>query len=184
MEKIQNFLEILKKKLNENDKIIAEYEGIFNQEIVKKYASIINKTAKNYPKLQRQLFYVFVELAQNVGFYSDIRQNNYNKNTGIGSLLIYENINEIGFLIGNPINTKAYEVLERKCKIINSMDRESLRELKRYQRNLIPGTNGGAHIGLIMVALTTKNKLEIDKTKINNNLNFFYLKVKISKDNK
>ncbi len=72
-------------------------------------------------------------------------------------------------------------MLEKKCKIINSLDRKSLREFKIYQRNLIQGTNGGAHIGLIMVALTTRKKIELYTYSIENNNNFFSINVKVNK---
>ena len=57
----------------------------------------------------------------------------------------------------------------------------SLREFKIYQRNLIPGTNGGAHIGLIMVSLTTRKKIDLDTYLIKMKDNFFSINVKMSK---
>ncbi len=182
MNQISSFTKILEKKLEAEDIILYEYNGPFTQKIVKEYAFHINKLTASNKIAQRRLFYVFVELAQNVGFYSDHRTLVGNKEYGIGSLIIYENKKSYGFIIGNYIVENALKVLEQKCEIINNLDRESLREFKIYQRNLIPGTNGGAHIGLIMTALTTRKKIEMDTYSIKNNDNFFSINVKISKE--
>lgn len=174
--------DFLKSQLSNSEKLIYEYNGVFDQEIVKKYAFELNKLSKNYVITQRRLFYVFVELGQNVGYYSDTRIEKKNNKIGCGNLVIYENNKHIGFVIGNEINNAALKVLLQKCKIINSLNREELREFKRYQRNLIPGTNGGAHIGLIMVALTTRKKLEIKVFNKKEKKSFFTINVKVDKE--
>lgn len=173
--------EFIKNNRSEDETILQEYSGIFNQSLVKKYALTLSKLCNEYIVTQRRIFYIFVELAQNVGYYSDYKEKVGNKEIGAGEMLIYETEKEIGFSIGNIINNSALNVLRRKCKIINSMDRESLREFKRHQRNLIPGTNGGAHIGLIMVALTTRKKLDFKILEIDENMSFLAIDVKIEK---
>ncbi|MBN2893974.1 MAG: SiaB family protein kinase [Bacteroidales bacterium] len=178
----EQFNEFLKEQILDEEKIIYEYDGFFDQDHVKDFAFKLSKLTKDFDVTQRRLFYVFVELAQNVGFYSDQKATNGIKEVGKGHLIIYEKENHIGFIIGNVINTGALNVLHRKCRIINSMDRDSLREFKRHQRNLIPGTNGGAHIGLIMVALTTREKLNFRIREINDDFSFFTLNVKLLKE--
>jgi len=175
------FIEILEEEIKPENKILYKYSGIFSQDIIKEYANKLSKLSACNKKTKRRLFYVFVELGQNIGFYSEQREYFDNKSIGIGNVIIYENNDEYGFLIGNFINKKALDVLEKKCKIINSLDRNSLREFKIYQRNLIPGTNGGAHIGLIMVALTTRKKIELKTYSLNDNEYYFSINVKVSK---
>lgn len=185
MNTLSYFADQLESKLRHGDKLLHQYGGPFNQDIVKKYAHLLSTIAQENKVAQRRLFYVFVELAQNVGYYSDFRtEENEDNSVGIGNTILYENDESFGFMIGNYINENALKVLERKCEIINNLDRESLREFKIYQRNLIPGTNGGAHIGLIMVALTTRKKIELDTYTTNENKNFFSINVRISKQEK
>jgi len=175
--------EKLEQIVRENrSQIITQYQGIFDQNVVRDNASLLNKTLKKYVITQRRMFYVFVELGQNIGYYSDERAEKNEKNTGVGSLIIYENNENVGFILCNKINNKALSVLERKCRIINTMDREELREYKRHQRNLIPGTNGGAHIGLIMVALTTRKKLDVKTIPIDDDFSYFVINVKMKKE--
>ncbi len=175
------YLEILKSKLPENVNIYFAYEGAFEQIKIRNFASKIKELTKDNSVIQRRSFYVFVELAQNVKFYSDERIKIDNQDVGMGSLIIYDSKDYFGFIIGNKVNDAAYKVLERKCKIINTMDRSMLREFKRYQRNLIPGTNGGAHIGLIMAALTTRKKLEYYGVPIDDSFHYFILNIILDK---
>lgn len=184
MEKIEE-LHILKnvldKKYNKYE-VVYTFEGIFDKDIISIFSKKITAYTKFFPRVQKRLFTVFIELAQNVAYYSDYRMKIADeKETGIGGLMVGEDKENFFFIIGNRINGKALEVLKKKCEIINSLDREELREYKRQQRNLIPGTNGGAHIGLILVSLTTKRPLNIEIVKINDNASLFTLIVEVSK---
>ena len=177
----QDSTKYLQALLPKDSSILEKYSGIFGQDVIKKYATKLDRLTSRYLVTQRRIFYVFVELAQNVGFYSQEKKINNGKEVGIGDLVIYETANTIGFIIGNVINTSALKVLRRKWKIINSLDRVSLREFKRHQRNLIPGTNGGAHIGLIMVALTTRKNLDTNIIELKEGKSFFSINVEIEK---
>lgn len=177
-----NFNDFIKNQIQKDQSIIYNYSGIFDQEIVKKYAFNLTKISKDYIVTQRRLFYVFVELGQNVGYYSDEKEKVEDKEVGKGQIIVYESEKSIGFIIGNKINNKALNVLTKKCTIINSLDRDALREFKRYQRNLIPGTNGGAHIGLIMVALTTRKKLDVNVLEFDDEYSFFSINVNVDKE--
>lgn len=177
-----NQLEILKEYINEDYKTVLEYEGVFSKPKIYEFAVMLNKLTMEYPAIQKKMFYVFIELAQNVSMYSDLKGEISNgKNTGKGAVIVGYTDKEYFFIIGNVVNNKALQVLIKKCEIINSLDKESLRLFKRQQRNLIPGTSGGAHIGLIMVALTTRKKLDIKIKPLGNDYSFFMIKVAISK---
>ncbi len=174
---------VLEEIAQENgSQIKRKYDGIFEQNVIKDLAFYLNKMLKDVEITQRRMFYVFVELAQNIGFYSDERIEKDGKSIGIGVVVIYDNEDEAGFVLCNKVNNKAVSVLSRKCRIINTMDRDELREFKRHQRNLIPGTNGGAHIGLIMVALTTRKKLDTRIIPIDDKYSFFVINVKMNKE--
>lgn len=179
---VEEYIVFLKEQLLPEENVLMEYEGPFGQSFIRETAIEINKLVNNFPQTQKRLFYIFVELAQNVGFYSEKKRIIEEKKIGEGSLLIFDNRDEIGFIIGNTINSKAFKVFERKCKIINSLDRESLRELKRFQRNLIPGTNSNAHIGLIMVSLTTRKQIELKSVKVDETNHFFSIKISVEKE--
>ncbi len=98
---------LLEEKLDFKHNILYKYTGSFNQTVIKEYASKLNEISVNNKRAQRQLFYVFVELGQNVGYYSERREDGDDKTIGIGDLIIYENEEDYGFIIGNYINKDA-----------------------------------------------------------------------------
>ncbi len=176
-------LSIIKQIVPKNTKILLEYEGPFSKEIIRLFSQKISEFVKNNSQVYKKFFYVFIELAQNVKEYSDWRAiGDDGKDYGIGALVIGELDDQYILYIGNVVNNKDLEVLKKKCEIINSLDRESLRLFKRQQRNLIPGTNQNAHIGLIMVALTTRKKLDIEIKPVDQNNSFFILKISVQKN--
>ncbi len=180
--KVINTHKDLEGYLTENQKVTLEYEGVFDKQKIVELGSFIKEKTKKYPQAEKKLFYIFVELAQNVGYYSDEREIFEGKDTGKGKVVFFETENTLGFIIGNVIRNSALKVLLKKCELINSMDREELREFKRRQRNLIPGTNGQAHIGLIMVSLMTKQPLQIFSAEIDETYSFFSIKVEVEKN--
>ena len=178
-------LEILKTGLPDDVEQMYQYEGAFTKEKIRDLTLQINRLTKGDQQAYRKFFYVFIELAQNVANYSDwkVRVND-KEDAGVGALIFGSTKENYFMLIGNVVNNDDLKVLIRKCEIINSLDRESLRLFKRQQRNLIPGTNQNAHIGLIMVALTTRKKLDITIKPIDDKYSFFFLRILIPKNRK
>ncbi len=81
-------------------------------------------------------------------------------------------------MTGNLVKTDDIITIIEKSEVINSLDREELREYKRQQRKLPPGKKGGAHIGLIQVALTSSNPLDIEVNPVDDKHSFFSIAVK------
>jgi len=179
--KIEILNNLIKERYKEFDTIYT-YEGIFDKDVISLFSKKLSVITKYNPRSQKRLFPVFIELAQNVSYYSDSRNViGDDKETGVGTLIIGENPDYFYFVVGNEIGLKPLEVLSKKCEIINSLERDELREYKRQQRNLIPGTNGGAHIGLIMVSLTTKRPLNMKIYEFKKNKYYFTILVEVEK---
>jgi len=157
------------------------YKGIFDKNILAAIGSYIKSIISNNPKISRKLFSIFIELAQNIAYYSAEKIEFDEKDVGIGSVLITEDGEQFTFASGNIVRSVDVETLMEKCDHINSLDRDSLRKYKREQRNLPQGPFDGAHIGLIQVALTASNPLDISVTPIDDQLSFFSIIVKIDK---
>lgn len=165
-----------------NYETLITYSGPFDKFIIFQLGNKIKKLTKERPTISKKIFKIFIELAQNVAYYSAERsQISDEAHTGVGSLVIGDSDDYYVFATGNLVKTKNTGVLQKKCEIINSLDRHALRKFKRDQRNLIPGTNGGAHIGLIMIALITSKQLDIQFTKVDDIYSYFSIAVKIRK---
>jgi len=96
-------------------------------------------------------------------------------------LLIMEFPDSYSFITGNAVLNDNIIPLIEKCEFINSLDRESLREYKREQRRHPQGNLGNAHIGLIQVALTAANPLDIEVSPLDDEKSYFSIAVKINK---
>ena len=144
-------------------------------------------STEGYTKNNKKIFKTFIELAQNVAYYSAERQQVDGKDVGIGSLAIGssdEKLKEYYVIsVGNQIFKQDLQTLKKKCDIINRSTRDELRAYKRNEHKLLSGTNDNAHIGLIYSALITNSKLFLVENKINENLSFFTLNLYIHKEN-
>ncbi len=162
--------------------IPLSYKGPIDDQILQAFGIYIEGLLKDSPKAGRKIFKVFVELAQNISYYSaekSILPNN--KEIGTGMVLINETKNNYTFMTGNLVKNEDIVSIIEKSEIINSLNREELREYKREQRKLPPGKKGGAHIGLIQVALTSANPLDIEVNPVDDDYSFFSIAVKIDK---
>jgi hypothetical protein len=130
--------------------------------------------------VSKKIFKIFMELAQNVSFYSaEFNKLEENKKIGIGSLVILEENSNYHFYSGNVVNNIDIIPIIDKCEVINSLDREQLREFKRKQRQLPRSEFGGANIGLIQIALTADNPIDLKLTPITEEKSFFSIGVTI-----
>jgi len=157
--------------------------GPFDKYVISRLGGKINILTNDNPKIGKKLFKIFIELAQNVSFYSEEKRTEIDakRDIGVGSLVIGETVDSYIFATGNAINNELVPVLAQKCEIINTLDRNSLRKYKREQRNLIPGSNDGAHIGLIMVALITMRDLDVEFIPIDEYNSYFTVTVRVLK---
>jgi len=130
----------------------------------------------------KKLFKIFLELAQNISYYSAQKIKMLeNKEIGTGLLILKETDEHFILVTGNPVENESIIPIIEKSEYINTLDRESLRRYKREERRRPQGVKGNAHIGLITVALTSANPLDIEVNPIDETTSFFSIVVKIEK---
>jgi hypothetical protein len=165
-----------------DEDILISYKGPFDKNILSYIGNYIRVIIQKDPKLSKKIFSIFIELAQNISFYSAEKNKLTEVMKGVGILVISEFPDYFTFASGNIVHNRDIIPVIEKCEIINSLDREGLRRYKREQRNLPHGENDGAHIGLIQVALTSANPLDIEVNPIDNKTSFFSIEVKVDKN--
>lgn len=159
------------------------YKGPVNEKIIAVFRKYFDAILNRYPKAGLKLYGIFIELAQNISFYSAERDTLFDDTNilGCGTLIISEFEDSFEFFTGNAITNVNISDLAEKCETVNSLDREELRKLKRKYRRMPRGDYGTANIGLIQVALTASNPLRAKIEPINKDLSFFSISVKIDK---
>ena len=173
-----------KYKLTENphdDTVRFFFKGPVDQRILSLTGDYINTIEEIERNAGRKLFKTFLELAQNISYYSDETVQINDKTTGGGTIIIKESDTHFYLLTGNTVKNQNIIPIIEKCEYINSLDRDSLREYKRKERNRQPGVKGNANIGLIQVALTSANALDVEVNPIDENKVYFSIVVTIDK---
>jgi len=134
-------------------------------------------------KLMQEIFRVFVELAQNVSYFSAETWTDINgiiSGSGWFSVQVTEPAYKIstGNLIFKDDGTK----LESYCREINSLSVEELRILKRDVRTKAMMNDVIARVGLIQTAIISGSHLEYRITPVDEGHSFFIISAFINRD--
>jgi hypothetical protein len=162
--------------------VLMSYTGPFDGQVLSMFGKNIEHSISEDKNLNKTIFKVFIELAQNISYYSEEKEaTKKGESPGVGTFIIQNFEKYYYFILGNPINEKHKEILRDKFKKINSYDRDGLRAYKRELRKLPAGDRGTGNIGLVQAALLSRNPLDIEFIDIDTNKSFYVVAVKIDK---
>jgi hypothetical protein len=166
------------------DKVILFYKGPFKESVLSELSNDIKSKLGSNPVCCQKVFSIFMELAQNVSYYSEEKAigDVSGSGIGIGTFIINEKEEEYIVSSGNLISKEWAKEITEKSKLINSLPKEDLRKLKREMRNL-PKREGhsGANIGIIDVALKSGNPISIEITPVDSKTSYYVLSTSVSK---
>jgi len=166
-------------------KILLYYKGPFDETILNKIGTYLRHKFPASPKASGKLFSIFIELAQNISYYSsetDIFDDS-DKRHGIGTIAIIDAGDKFKLISGNLIINEAVEDIASKIEKINQLDQEGLRQLKKEVRSS-PRREGhkGGNIGLIQIAIKSENPLDVESKPYDDEHSFITLTTYINKD--
>lgn len=164
----------------ETDSIRISYTGPFDAQVLSVMAKNIEFSLSDNPSVNKKMFKIFLELAQNISFYS--QEKSHKDEQGVGTLTIKEFEDHFLFATGNIIDHKDAEIVIERCQKINSLNRKELREFKRKARNYAQSKIGSGNIGLIQVALTSRNKLQYKTIPLERDESYYIVAAKIDKN--
>ena len=114
-----DFYEALEQRINESK---VAYRGPIENNIflaIDQYSKAINNT---YPDASRKLYKIFIELTQNIVYYSsEVFISPNDAKIGRGAIYIYETADHIKMVTANPVQQQEIEPLLEKCAFINSL---------------------------------------------------------------
>jgi hypothetical protein len=163
------------------DQVLISYKGPIDGYVIRSFGDYIKRATQSCKDLQDKLFKTYMELIQNVAYYSK-EQIAYEDGhrAGIGTFVLLSNNGQYILHIGNVVSMVGIRDLTEKCDMINQLDRDGLREFKRVQRAKPFSSKGGGNIGLIEVALASDGPLNYNLTPMKGELAFFDICVKFS----
>ncbi len=164
------------------DNIILSYKGPLTDVLLAEFSrDIRQKLQEEDSKVGKKVFAIFMELAQNVLYYSK-EINHFGNRDKVGTLVIVQNDTEYKLITGNLVYKTAVQKLLEKYEAISTLDRDALREYKRKLRNDPQNEESkGAGIGLVQVALTADNKIEIKIKELLGDMAFYAIFVTVKK---
>ena len=160
------------------ENILLAYRGVFENSLLAVIAkNIRDKTKKE--STGKTVFRIFVELSQNISFYSKEREVSEHGLSGSGIIVLRNHGEHLYFAAGNVAEKNSISKIHEKCDFINRMSKEELREYKRSQYKQKQDGKPDAHIGLIQTAILSGNIIELNVTDISQNESFITIATKI-----
>jgi hypothetical protein len=163
------------------------YEGEITHQITKALTALAESQMISDDEstvTQKKVFHVIVECLQNVTKHADvITEDSENSRTGKGIFVVMKEADKYTITSGNIIANNKIPSLKSILDVINSTDKDGLKEL--YKTQIKEGRiseKGGAGLGLIDIARKSGNQLSFDILDINQEFSFFILTAKVSRD--
>lgn len=168
----------------EDHRISMAFQGILSQDIL----TLVGQSLRNIPNnqiLAKRLFGLAVEMTQNIHHYSaqKIYSEKDGRDIGMGIVCIGQDENHHFITSGNYIFMKDAKVVQERSKYINSLTEEELKVYYREQRRAPQRKDKpGANLGFIEMRRKSGNPVEVEIVDLNEEMSFFILSVKISKE--
>jgi len=167
----------------EEEKIIFSYSGNISSNFLNAVIEILEGKAEEEgvsSKLKKKLMNVLVECVQNIYYHANHLSTTASKSLN-ALLMVVKEEDGITVQTGNYMLNDKVQDLKQRLDLINGLDSEELKEL--YRETLAYGETsekGTAGLGIIDIARKTKQKLDYDFFKVNDQLSFFSLKILIN----
>ena len=165
------------------DKSLLIYQGLFSVNLISILGNHIRLLPNHDPFLLQRIFKVFIELSQNVSYYSfdnlEIKPGVF---CGIGWVSVQDYNDSYKVTTGNCIQPEHGPKLEAYCNEINTMGEEALKTLKRKTRAQAMLRDTNAQIGLIQTGLISGSKLDYEISAIDDKMHYFRISASIRKD--
>jgi len=171
-----------------SNEILLSYKGDANKEVLSSMLDIIEAKldATNVPsKLKKKLYNILVECLQNLyhhideGVEKDSIQGIIANSAAI--FMFAKSPEFFKICTGNYIPTEDVERLKNRIEHINAMEKD---ELKAHHKQIVNNgeisIKGGGGLGLIDMVRKSGNKLAYCFQKVNKNMYFFTLEIKLS----
>jgi hypothetical protein len=170
--------------------ILMSFKGAFAQPIIVEIGQTLRSKIAAQPiesitertLVMKKIFAIFVELAQNVMFYSAEQElDEYGKECGVGILVISENADTYCVSSGNQIALADEESICARCEALRTLSKDELKERYAEQRRLPRGGSKGAGLGFLDIARRADLPLEYAVTPLSGDRALFMLSAYIAK---
>ena len=166
--------------------VVVNYKGFVSLDVIDDILHHLKTYLfhKPHDKLMRKRVYsLSVECLDNILKHSDINEKEHELLINYPSRFIVEKIAE-NFLIhtGNIVLNKNRDEIISRLNKLNDLNFEEINDLyKESLANAVISEKGGAGLGLIVMAKTTRQKIRYDFEKINDKFSYFAMQLNLKK---
>jgi hypothetical protein len=168
--------------------VVLDFQGAISQDMLVGMAELVkHKFAQESKRadIVKKMFSIFIEMAQNIAYYSAERilLDNHPTDAGAGIIVITENNKTYTITSGNLVDKESIPGIIKHCETINNMDKEALKRFykKQIRSSREKGKKGGG-IGLIDIVRKSGNPIYYNVTPIDDTNSFLVLSVKIQEE--
>jgi uncharacterized protein DUF6272 len=163
-------------ELLDQQNIILNFNGSFDQENFINLLSIVSGQMMGEAGLKEKVYYVMVEMLQNIVYYADrfLEDMKNTTNNSPGIFFLKQNDNSYHLTAGNYIINDKVDVLKEKIAYVNSLNQEEI--FKYYQETLEIYKKDPPlkpDLSIIEMRLKSENHLYCNFHKVNETLSFF-----------
>lgn len=179
---MNNTARVLEKYVGKEGNVLLEYNGPFVPPLILELGKHIRQNASGEPNVNEILFYVFIELAENIKSYSAHHCQLNDRQIGIGRTMLLETDSHFTLMAANTIEVANSANLKKRCELITGKDKQNLRQIKSSLRT--EGDEKGhttGNIGLVNVAIRADSKIDIHWHDFNERETYFMIAVTIAK---
>jgi hypothetical protein len=156
------------------------YRGAFEQHIIVDILSLTEKNivnARESARIKKKVYNLMVESLQNITRH----QSSSHELNDYGIFFIQNMGDRYYITTGNLIDANQIEALRSKLELINSLDKDALKDYYRKQlANGVLSEKGGAGLGFLDMARKSGNKFHFHFQPINDQIAYFYFRLQIS----
>ncbi len=166
--------------------VMLSFKGDISQDILISVGDLLKEKLSNEDAKQRvakKVFFIFIELAQNIYRYSEERSVIDSKQIGTGILIIRECDTHFTIFAGNRVAAPDAADIAERCASVNQLGQDELKRLYK-ERLKQPRENGqvGGGVGLISVVRKAGNPIHVQSTLIDENQTFLVLSIQVNKE--
>lgn len=164
---------------------ILSYKGHLDYDtigiVLKKLSRLMDNLGWNLTT-KKKVYCAMVESLENIDKHKDyINTESFVDVKYASQFSLVEEHDKIRLVAGNIIANENINNLKERLDRVNSLDENELREL--YKKTISSGVlseKGGAGLGIINIAKTSKNKLNYSFEKINDDFSYFTIDVLVN----
>ena len=160
--------------------LLVHHNGVINENIITSKGNEIREIFRDDIFLSRKIFSIYMELIQNIFYYSCEKAEINGHVYGVGGIQISKEGNNYIIKSRNLAEKQFVDNICSKFPKINQLNKEQLRKLKiETRRKPQEPLSKGAGIGLIQLAIISGNPLNIFFEQKDNTHSFYNIHVKV-----